>query len=389
LNAVPYMFKPKGVNQSFAQAFDAVAKQLQNGVNPNKVTVQPWFESMLGGTGSTFCTGFSSCTVAAVQYDQANGNPYWPSHGAGALWSLIEPNFATGPMTLVNTQVGGIDWTVNKGYSNYHALFATLRKNFSHGLTFDLNYTFSHSLDNLGFTQENTCAIADAYNVDRTYAPSLFDRRHTFNMLVTYELPLGKGKAWATSGVADKVLGGWSVSSIYSIASGLPIALVDLNACATEFGSTSNNGAPVGLLSNTGAAIGASRHNNPITTGTFGGNSSPGGVPNGFQDPDTVVAHFRYPTFADARLGMGAIRGMTRWNVDFAVAKSVHITERFSTRFDVQFVNAFNHPMFGATTFFGWNNEPNTDISSPQTFGVLSQMFNSPRYIQMGIRFDF
>ncbi len=389
LNAIPYMFAPKGTNQSFATAFDAVAKQLQSGVNPNSVAVQPWFETMLGGTGSAFCTGFTSCTVAAVQFDQANGNPYWPSHGAGALWSLIEPNFVTGPTTLVNTQVAGIDWNTNKGYSNYHAMFVTLRKSSSHGLTFDMNYTFAHSLDNLGFTQENTCAVADAYNVNRTYAPSLFDRRHTFNMLVTYELPLGKGKGWATSGIADKVFGGWSVSSVYSAASGLPLEVTDLNACATEFGSTSNNGAPVGLLRTTSGSIDASRHNNPITTGTFGTNSSPGGVPNAFQNPDAVVAQFRYPTFADNRLGLGAVRGMFRWNVDFALAKTTRITERVSTRFDVQFVNAFNHPMFGGNTFFGWNNEPNTDISSQQTFGVLSQQFNSPRYIQMGLRFDF
>jgi hypothetical protein len=399
LNAIPYMFTPKGTKQSFAQAFDVVAKQLQSGVSPSAVSTQPWFEKMLGGVTSPFCSGaasiwgpgqaaFSSCTAAAVAYDQANGNPYWPSHGAGALWTLIEPNFATGPTTLANTQVASIDWNTNKGYSNYNALFVTVRKSTSHGLTFDMNYSFAHSLDNLGFTQENTCAVADAYNVHRTYEPSLFDRRHTFNMLVTYELPLGKGKAWATSGVADKVLGGWTVSSIYSVASGLPLAVVDENACNTEFGSTSNNGAPVGLLKTSPGAFDASRHNNP-TIGTFGTNSSPGGVPNGFQNPDEVVAQFRYPTFADSRLGLGAVRGMTRWNVDFSVAKTTHVTERLSTRFDVQFVNAFNHPMFGSNTFFGWNVEPNTDIASPHTFGVLSQMFNSPRYIQMGIRFDF
>jgi hypothetical protein len=388
LNAIPYMFTPKGTNQSFAQAFDAVAKQLQAGVAPSAVATQPWFETMLGGGGSTFCAGFSSCTVAAVQDDQNNGNPYWPSHGAGAVWKLLEPSFVTGPMTLLNTQVGGIDWTTNKGYSNYHAAFVTLRKSPTHGLTFDLNYTFAHSLDNLGFTQENTCAVADAYDVNRTYAPSLFDRRHTFNLLVAYELPLGRGKAWATGGVADKVLGGWSVSSVYTAATGLPLEVVDLNACATEFGSTSNNGYPVGLLKTASGTIDASRHNNP-TIGTFGTNSSPGGVPNAFGNPDQIVASFRYPTFADNRLGGGAVRGMARWNVDFAVAKTTHVTERVSTRFDVQFVNAFNHPMFGANTFFGTNVEPNTDISVPQTFGVLSKQFNSPRYIQMGLRFDF
>jgi hypothetical protein len=388
LNHIPYMFTPKGANQSFAQAFDAVAKQLQSGVAPGAVSVQPWFETMMGGPTSTFCTGFSSCTVAAVQFDQNNGNPFWPSHGAGGLWKLIEPSFVTGPMTLANSQVGGIDWNTNQGYSNYHAAFITLRKSYSHGLSFDLNYTYSHSLDNFGETQENTCAVSDAFNFNRTYSPSLFDRRHAFNMLLTYDLPLGKGKRWASGAFADKILGGWSVSSVYTAASGLPLAVVDTNACSTEFGSTSNNGAPIGLIKTSSGTIDASRHNNP-TIGSFGTRSSPGGVPNGFGNPDAVVAQFRYPTFDDKRLGLGAVRGMFRWNVDLGLAKRTQITERLSTRFDVQFVNAFNHPMFGSNTYFGFNNEPNTDLASPQTFGVLSQQFNSPRYIQMGLRFDF
>jgi Carboxypeptidase regulatory-like domain len=403
LNATPYMFTPKSAffgaratNQTFAQAFDAVATQLQSN---SAVTVQPWFEAMLGGVSSPFCSGaasiwgpgqapFSSCTAAAVAYDQANGNPFWPSHGAGAFWALVEPNFVTGPMIATNTQVGGIDWNTNKGYSRYHAGFISLRKSPTHGLTFDLNYTFAHSLDNLGFTQENTCAVADAFDVNRTYAPSLFDRRHTFNLLVTYDLPLGKGKRWGSNALADKVVGGWNVSGVYTAASGLPLEVTDLNACASEFGSTPFNGAPVGLLRTSSGTINASRHNNP-TINNFGTNSSPGGVPNAFGNPDQVVGQFRYPTFADGRLGLGAVRGLFRWNVDLALAKRTRITERVSTRFDVQFVNAFNHPMFGGNTFFGWNNEPNTDVSSPQTFGVLSQQFNSPRYIQMGLRFDF
>jgi hypothetical protein len=395
LNAIPYMFTPKSVvfgaratNQTFAQAFDKVAAQLQSGVAPGSVTTQPWFEAMLGGPGSAFCTGFSSCTVAAVMDDQNNGNPYWPSHGAGALWTLIEPSFVTGPITAANTQVAGIDWNTNRGYSNYHAGFISLRKSATNGLTFDLNYTFAHSLDNLGLTQENTCAVADAFNYDRTYAPSLFDRRHTFNLLVTYDLPLGKGKKWGTNALADKVLGGWNVSGVYTAASGIPFGVIDLNACATEFGSTSANGEPVGLLRTTSGTIGSSRNNNP-TIGTFGTNSSPGGIPNAFSNPDQVVAQFRYPTFADGRTGWGALRGLFRQNVDFALAKRTPITERLSTRFDVQFVNAFNHPMFGGTSVYGLNNEANVDVSSPQSFGVLSKQFNSPRYIQMGLRFDF
>jgi hypothetical protein len=115
-------------------------------------------------------------------------------------------------------------------------------------LTFDANYTLSHALDNFGTVQECTGALPDAFRLDRSYAPSLFDRRHTFNLLVNYELPLGKGKGWATSGVADRVLGGWSVSGIYVAANGLPDMVYDSNACSTEFGSTASNGNSVGLI---------------------------------------------------------------------------------------------------------------------------------------------
>ena len=394
LNHIPYMFTPKGTNQSFAQAFDNVALALQTG---KPVVVQPWFEAMMGGLSSPFCSGdpsiwgpgvapFSSCTAAAVQFDSDNGNPYWPSHGAGALWFLLEPNFVTGPLTSQVNQIASYDWTMSNGHSAYHAAFVTLRKRPSHGLTFDVNYTFSHSLDTLGETQENTCAITDAFYVNRTYGPSLFDRRHTFNLLVTYDLPLGKGKGYASGALADKVLGGWNVAGVYTAASGLPLAVIDFNACATEFGSTSFNGAPIGLLRTTSGSIGTSRHNNP-TTGTFGTDSTDTGAPNAFSNPDAIAAQFRYPTFADGRLGFGAIRGLFRWNVDFSLAKTTRITERIKTRFDVQFVNAFNHPMFSGGQYFSF--EPGADLSSPESFGVMSSQFNSPRFIQIGLRFDF
>ena len=107
--------------------------------------------------------------------------------------------------------------------------------------------------------------------------------------------------------IADKIFGGWNIAGVYTAASGLPLEVVDLNACATEFGSTSFNGGPAGLLRNTSGSISSSRHNNP-TVGNFGGNSA-GGFPNAFSNPDAVVSQFRYPTFADNRLGMGAIRG--------------------------------------------------------------------------------
>jgi hypothetical protein len=407
------MFTPKGTNQSFAQAFDAVAGQLQAG---NPVTVQPWFEAMLGGVSSPFCSGaasiwgpgqapFSSCTLAAATFDSNFGNPFWPSHGAGALWTLLEPNFVTGPMTFANTQVASVDWSGSFTHANYNAGFVTVRSRDYHGLTFDLNYTYSHALDNFGITQECTGALPDAFDRNRSYAPSLFDRRHTFNLLVSYELPFGKGKPWASGALADRVLGGWSVAGIYVAASGLPDMVYDSSACGSEFGSTPSNGNSQGLIPTQSGVINETRVNNPVPSQN--GYGSTNGVPNMFQNPDAIACatafqgcvdasgnpfisgRFRYPTFADARLGFGAIRGPLRWNVDLNLAKTTHITERVSTRFDVQFVNAFNHPMFGSGPDSFFSNQPGADVSTPGGFGVPSNQFNSPRYIQIGIRLDF
>lgn len=389
LNHIPYMFTPKGTSQTFAQAFDAVAAQLQGGTDPSAVKAQPWFEAMMGGPGSGFCTGFASCTAAAAVFDSNNGNPFWPAHGAGALWTLLEPNFVTGPMTLANTQVGSLDWSGSFTSANYQAGFITLRSRAYRGMTFDANYTYSHALDNFGVTQECTGALPDAFDLHRSYAPSLFDRRHTFNLLVNYELPFGKGKGMATGGVADKVFGGWAVSGIYTIASGLPDMVYDSNACGSEFGSTPSNGNSNGLIPIGPGTFNETRVNNPTLSSSGYGSGSTGGVPNMFQNPDAVVAGFRYPTFADKTLGFGRVRGPLRWNLDVGVSKQTRITERVSTRFDVQFINAFNHVMFGSGPDSFFSNQPGADISTPGGFGVPSNQFNSPRYIQVGLKFDF
>jgi len=273
--------------------------------------------------------------------------------------------------------VGAIDWSGNFTYGNYSAGFVTLRSRGYHGVTFDMNYTFSHSLDNFGITQECTSVIPDAYDHHRSYAPSIYDRRHTFNLLVNYDLPFGKGTGHFTSGAAERVFGGWSVSGIYTVGSGLPDFVYDSAACASEFGTTPSNGVPVGLI--------------PIGSGNFqqSRHTSADGSVVMFSDPAAVAAAFRYPTFDDKTLGWGRVRDPYRWNFDFSVAKRTRVTERVSVRFDAQFVNAFNHPQFGIGDSSFFQSAPGMDVSTPGAFGVPSNQFNTPRYIQMGLRFDF
>jgi len=429
LNHVPYMFTPKNralfgalaTNQTFAQAFDAVAAQLQAGIDPSAVTAQPWFEAMMGGPTSAFCTGFASCTAAAAVFD---GLSFWQAHGAGAVWNELEACGAFMPtglpagaaplaFTFANTQVGSLDWSGSFTYANYNAGFITLRTRNYHGLTLDLNYTLSHALDNFGTVQECTGTIPDAFNRDRGYAPSLFDRRHVFNMVMRYELPFGRGKRWATSGWKERAFGGWAVSSIYTVASGLPDMVYDSSACGTEFGNTTANGNSQGLIPISGGVVQESRHNNPtLTSNGYGSGSAPPkggtvGVPNAVGNPDSIACvavvtgcttstgatfvggRFRYATFADG-IGFGAIRGPSRWNVDVGFLKRTRITERVSASFEMQMINVFNHADVlgvGDASFF--SNQPGLDISTPGAFGVPAQQFTQPRIIQFGLRVDF
>ncbi len=388
LNAVPYMFKPKGVNQTFAQAFDNLDAQVRAG---GAITPQPWFETMLGGAGSSFCSDAKgnpiSCSLAV------SGLCGMGAHGAGLVYAAIESSFvnpsgAPLPLTAINTQIAAMGWTLSNGYSNYQAGFVTLRKR-AGDLTFDVNYTLAHSLDNYGTIQACTSGLPDAFDPNRSYGPSLFDRRQVLNLLVNYELPFGKGKRFATGSVADRVFGGWSVSGIYTAASGLPDMVYDDAACGTEFGSTAKTGVSQGLLPIKQGVIVETRVDKPKIVGGIGSGSA-GGIPNAFANPSLVAANFRYPTFADGRLGFGAIRGPFRWNLDLGVAKTTRITERVSTRFDVQFFNAFNHPLVlgcGTDSFFSF--QPGADVSFPSAFGVPSHTFNIPRFIQIGMRVDF
>ncbi len=63
LDAVPYMTTLIG--QNFAQAYAQLYQQMFfSGVSAANVSSQPFLEAALGGAGSAYCAGFTSCTAA-------------------------------------------------------------------------------------------------------------------------------------------------------------------------------------------------------------------------------------------------------------------------------------------------------------------------------------
>ena len=119
-------------------------------------------------------------------------------------------------------------YITNLGSSNYHGMLVSLQRRFAHGLKFDLNYTWSHSIDNQSSVANTVFGglICDLNNLRVCRGNSDFDIRHLVNANWIYELPFGKGRLLG-NGVnkwVDGFIGGWTFSGIYTYRSGLPFS---------------------------------------------------------------------------------------------------------------------------------------------------------------------
>jgi hypothetical protein len=357
MNQVPYMLKIGG--QTFAQAYDAIQTQLRAG---KPVTAQPFWETLLAGT----CGGFTSCTAMLVTSKKLGGLGEAGNFADGLVTNIFDDQIG---LPFLDNQVDNFQTTTSNGNSNYHAGYLSVRKQLSRGLLFQANYTYSHSFDTIGFTQENVfITSSDNFNPNRDYGPSQFDRRHTLNLFYVYDLPFGKNHFIGRgNNVLDKIIGGWTFSGQFTAASGIPLDVFDGNGCE-EFGSGDQSGVCSAYLAVAGAPSTSSTHYNPDgSVSAFG------------QAPATVAGQFTGLLFGDKRTGHGFVRSFPRWNMDAAISKTVPITERFKLGFGLQAVNVFNHMEF---------NDPNLDLSSPN-FGKTSQQYTSPRFLNLNVRVDF
>jgi hypothetical protein len=114
------------------------------------------------------------------------------------------------------------------GYSNYNALQLRLQKRMSYGLSFQVNYAWSKSLDT-GTGNGHGSGIdvyQNAYTPSANYGLSDFNAANTLVGQITYELPFGHGRQFALHGPLDQIAGGWRVSSLFQWHSGVPFTPV-------------------------------------------------------------------------------------------------------------------------------------------------------------------
>ncbi len=204
--------------QLMSTAFANVTQELRTGA---PIVSQPWFENVfpqLGPPGqNTAILAGSNLATYMARGDFADF--MWLSSAFG----LLPPNVAMAAQFAENT------FYTNKGSSNYNGLLTTLHKNVGHGLQFDLNYTWSHSIDNVSVVANSPAIggygfICDALRPRECRSNSDFDETSYFNGNFIYELPFGRGKSFAGTAPrwVDELIGGWSVSGLPSVHTGVP-----------------------------------------------------------------------------------------------------------------------------------------------------------------------
>jgi hypothetical protein len=235
------------------------------------------------------------------------------------------------------------------GDSILHQLQLEAVQRYSNGLSFQLEYAWTRSLDNtpvVGGPQDSYNARADRGNSDGM-------RRHVFTAEYSYELPFGKGKKFFTGvgRLGQMAVGGWQVGGISYLRTGLPFSLT-YTATQTGWRGGRPNASCDGALS----ASDRSRYR------WFDASCY------------SVPAPFTYGNMArNALFGPGDII------FDVSALKNFAVTERVAGQFRAEFFNMPNHANFG---------NPATNISTPSTLGTITSA-GDPRQIQFGLKFLF
>jgi len=272
------------------------------------------------------------------------------------------------PDNCVYGSVGEIASIAN---SSYNALEASLRKRFSHGLSFLASYTWAHSIDDVSsfnitgsasqpVAGENDLA-QNPFNLAAERGRSMFDARHRFVLSYQWSLPfLQHSGSWY-----GHVLGNWQLNGIVTAMSGTPFTVFDSNDVSLQGQAPEISG----FSSNRPNVIGNPNSGPHSTAQWFNVNA----FQRIAQDPNSPVQQF-------GNEGRNAVQGPGYVNWDFSAIKNIRLTESKEVQFRGELFNVLNHTNFRL---------PVSDISAPSTaFGHI-QSDVSPRVIQVALKFLF
>ncbi|MBV8050891.1 MAG: carboxypeptidase regulatory-like domain-containing protein [Acidobacteriaceae bacterium] len=383
--AEPVNMKDPKSGMTYFQAATILAKYAMANTPESSIKKIPFWENFFpaaaGPAGeSGYAPGIPANPTATQNiYDVYYANNPNFIYALQSLDTFCFPACSTlGPYAFWDDQFSSMYAWRTTGSSNYNAFQAMLRRHVG-GVEFDLNYTYSKSLDDNSNAERvseyengtgagSASAVAysgqviNSWQPNGLYGPSDYDTTHQINANWVYSLPLGRGKQFGGNWnkAEDALLGGWQISGLTRWTSGYPFS-ISTYAFATSY-EQDGRAVLLGAAPQTGVSI-------------------QNGVPNVFKEGAAAVNAFRfaYPGEAGQR---NNLRGPGYFGLDMSLAKSWKFTEAQALRFSWDVFNVTNAVRFDVGTL-------NQYLLYGTTLGNFTQTLTKPRVMQFGLRYSF
>src|ERR1700677_1375230 len=330
---------------------------------------QPWFRDILpAGAGVSFGYANNTDLVARGLAPLPHRGDFADTIQALAAFGLLPPNVGMG------SQYSEFTYYTNKGFSSYNGLLTTLHKNAGYGLQFDLNYTWSHSIDNVSVVANAPAIggygfICDVVRTRNCRGNSDFVVSNYLSGNFIYELPFAHGRSIGAASPfwLNELIGGWGLSGLPSWHTGNTYF-----AGADAFVAGYANDAPATLTG-------------PISDLKARINGGNGARVSIYANPDAALADFAGPL--GFQIGTrNNLRGPSWFNIDLGLGKTFPVyKERVNLKFRADAFSTTNHPSFSNPIFSG------ADITEAEgtPFLNISSTASTPRVLRGALRLEF
>ena len=326
-----------------------------------------------------FCSGslnettpLSSLDIFGITDANNAGVSYFPSNG---------------PLSFFQSQFASLYAWSSVGRSNYNAGEFSLRHQVTHGLTWDLNYTFSKSIDTGSAAErisefENATfsgSIINAFEPQQQRAVSDFDATHQVNSNFVYELPFGGSQRWGSSWnrAMAAVLGGWSWSGLGRWTSGLPFNVNN----GFDFPTNWQQGGFAVALAKPKTGVYTDCAGDPTVFAALAASSTLCGPNNAGLVSNFISSNWAFP-FPGQSGSRNQLRGPGYFGIDMALRKTWKFTERQSLAFSWEVFNITNSVRFDAASTL-------PAIDTAGSFGTYSRTLTRPRVMEFALRYSF
>ena len=368
LYATPVIFKTPYVQQ--------YSLDVQAAINPTTTLDVAYF-----GNHGTHLQGYVDLNEAYPGAFAIKGIGYSQGGGSCIMFSSAA---CEAPVNQIRPYLGytAINATQNVFNSNYNSLQFKVTKRFSGKSLIDANYTWGRGLTNSPF--DTGTAAQNTYNLSSEYGASPLNRNSALTIDGVWELPWMKDQKDAI-GV---ILGGWELSGIYTIDSGIPLTATMAAGGTVNYGglistyNNANNGGPVsdaaglGILQGSLAPLRPSMVLNPnqgynqVNLRTMG--------PAGFYFNPTAFVAPAAPGFQLGNERPGAIIGPGIDKLDFGIFRTFILPHGTSFTLRGEGYNVLNHVNWGSID----------TVATDSQFGRVTST-RDPRILQLAGKINF